>query len=135
MLIHPFDKAKCFSRLISEYQKYDGKLIVAFDFDNTIFDYHNEGGNYSRIINLLKECSDMGFIMILFTCDDSEDSIEWKKKYCSHYGIKIDYINESPILNTKKPYYNVLLDDRAGIYEVIDYLEQTLYVIKCNENT
>lgn len=37
-------------------------------------------------------------------------------EYCKHFGIAVDYINENPeIMNTRKPYYNILLDDRAGL--------------------
>lgn len=63
---HPFGKEACKKRLLEEYHKYR-KLIV--DFDNTIFDYHNTGGDYSCVIELLKECSLLGFEMILFTTD------------------------------------------------------------------
>ena len=38
---HPYmNEQKCFDRLKSDYEKH-GKIIVAFDFDNTIFDYIN----------------------------------------------------------------------------------------------
>ena len=40
---HPFGKEACKKRLLEEYYKY-GKLIVAFDYDNTIYDYHQNGG-------------------------------------------------------------------------------------------
>ena len=46
---HPFGKEACKKRLLEEYKKY-GELIVAFDYDNTIFDYHNNGGDYSCVI-------------------------------------------------------------------------------------
>jgi hypothetical protein len=68
---HPFGKEACKKRLLEEYHKYR-KLIVAFDFDNTIFDYHNTGGDYSCVIELLKECSLLGFEMILFTTDEDD---------------------------------------------------------------
>ncbi|HNV97499.1 MAG TPA: hypothetical protein PKL13_04340, partial [bacterium] len=57
------------------------KLIVAFDFDNTIFDYHKKEVDYSKIINLLKECQDLGFILKLFTSETSKDKLDWKIKY------------------------------------------------------
>ena len=41
---------------------------------------------------------------------------EYTIEYCKHFGIAVDYINENPeIMNTRKPYYNILLDDRAGL--------------------
>lgn len=112
-------------RLLNEYQEYQ-KLIVAFDFDNTIFDYHNKGIDCSEIIDLLKRCSDKGFTMILFTCTDKEDRLDWKKRYCEHFGIKVDFINESPVMNTRKPFYNILLDDRAGLEEAANLLNSVL---------
>ena len=31
--------------------------------------------------------------------------------------IPFDLINENPLMKTRKPYYNILLDDRAGLKE------------------
>lgn len=56
------------------------------------------------------------------------------KKYCFHFGIKVDYINESPIMNTRKPYYNILLDDRAGLQEAADTLNSVLNLIEINRD-
>lgn len=63
---HPFGKEACKKRLLEEYKKYG----VAFDYDNTIFDYHNNGGDYSCVIELLKRCARLGFELVLFTCDE-----------------------------------------------------------------
>ena len=49
-----FDDNKCIKRLQSELNTY-GKLYIAFDFDNTIFDFHNEGIDCSKVISLLKK--------------------------------------------------------------------------------
>lgn len=73
---HPFGKEACKKRLLEEYHKY-GKLIVAFD-------YHNTGGDYSCVIELLKECSLLGFEMILFTTDDYK--IMAKQTICMRLG-------------------------------------------------
>ena len=29
------------------------------------------------------------------------------RRYCEEFGYKPDYVNESPSMNTKKPYYNI----------------------------
>lgn len=50
---HPFCDYNCILRLVKEVEKY-GKLVIGFDFDNTIFDVHNNGGNYKHIIDTLK---------------------------------------------------------------------------------
>lgn len=78
---HPFGKEACKKRLLEEYKKY-GKLIVAFDYDNTIFDYHNNGGDYSCVVNLLRHCTMLGFEMILFSTEEDEDKIIEKQVEC-----------------------------------------------------
>ena len=85
---HPFNKENCKKRLLEEYHRY-GKLIVAFDFDNTIYDYHNDGGDYSEVIKLLRDCSKLGFELVLFTTE------EYKKNYkfdCTCEGSVIEAI-------------------------------------------
>lgn len=116
----------CSNRLVSEWNKYEGKLVVAFDFDNTIFDYHGNGLDCHQVIGLLSKCSDLGFIMVLFTTNDDTKKLAWMKEYCEHYGIRVDYINESPVMQTKKPYYNILLDDRAGLDSAYTILEDAV---------
>lgn len=114
---HPMTQDKLVSRLWDKYNQH-GNIIVGFDFDNTIFDYHNEGGDYSCVIDLLKECSELGFVMCLWTTEPNKEKIDWKVKYSQNLGIKVDYINESPstiFKDCKKPYFNILLDDNSGL--------------------
>ena len=134
LLSHPFNQQACTQRLIKEAVEHKGKLIVAFDFDNTIFDYHNNGGDYSQVIALLQECSKLGMIMILFTAQDDEARLEWMVAYCNHFKINVDYINRSPLLNTTKPYYNILLDDRAGLSEAFSELAYVVEYLKNSQN-
>lgn len=116
-------------RLIDDYKKHKN-IIVAFDFDNTIYDYHHKGYRFDSVIELLRKCSDIGFTMVLFTANEDESKLKLCKQYCSANGIRIDYINESPIMNTRKPYYNILLDDRAGLAESYYILSTVLHKLK-----
>ena len=134
---HPFRKEACKKRLLEEYKKY-GRLIVAFDFDNTIFDYHNNGGDYSEIIHLLNRCYKLGFYLVLFTCEENLIELQTKQRQTAEIlgldeNFKL-YINESPIFTkSRKPYYNILLDDRAGLeesYEILKYVVDE--IIKLN---
>lgn len=134
---HPFGKEACKKRLLEEYHKY-GKLIVAFDFDNTIFDYHNNGGDYSEVINLLNKCYKLGFHLILFTCETNLQELCIKQmKTAKLLGLDEDfelYTNESPVFpNSEKPYYNILLDDRAGLEESYEILKYVVDEIKLNQ--
>ena len=54
----------CTQRLINEYKKY-GKLIVAYDFDNTVYDFHSKGYKFNKIIDLIRECYDLNFYLIV----------------------------------------------------------------------
>ena len=130
---HPFNDWSCITRLKEEYDKYKS-LVIGFDFDNTVFDYYNKGGNYCRIINLLKECKDLGFTLCLWTLELREDWLDWKIKYCEHFGFKPDYINDSPILQgAKKPFFNLLLDDRAGLESALTILKNVVDYAKAEQ--
>lgn len=130
-MIHSLNTEGAIKRLKAEYETH-GKLVVGFDFDNTIFDVHNKGVNCSEIIELLQECKKLGFTLCLYTAELREDWLQWKVNYCNHFGINPEYVNESPLLpGTKKPFFNILLDDRAGLEsayltlkEVVEYAKR-----------
>lgn len=119
------------TRLCGDYIVHGG-LIVALDFDNTIYDYHEIGDTYPKLIALMqwiKEKTD--FKILLFTAREEQmltDAID----YCIAHGFKPDYINDSPVLNTRKPFYNILLDDRAGLQEAYEILLLTINIV-CDE--
>lgn len=131
------------SKILSPLVNYSHTPIVVFvdDFDNTIFDYHNTGGDYSCVIELLKECSLLGFEMILFTTDEDDYKIMAKQTICMRLGIanitsntlSAPNISSSIFSKSKKPYYNILLDDRAGLEESYEILKYVVDEIKLNQ--
>lgn len=112
------------SRLKEEYKKYK-TLYIAFDFDNTVFDYHQRGDTFPLVEELLKVCKNKGFKLILFSANEDKQ-LDFAIKYCTDRGYAPDFVNESPIMKTKKPYFNLLLDDRAGLGETIQLLSDLL---------
>ncbi len=121
-------------RLFNDYEKH-GNLIVAFDFDNTIFNYHGTADRtFFDVIHLLQECSALGFTMVLFTANEDDEKLNFCRTYCRNMEIRIDYVNESPVMNTRKPYYNILLDDRAGLEEAYGILKFVVEMIKERQN-
>lgn len=105
-------------RLITEYHKYNS-LFIAFDFDNTVFDFHKVGDTFTKVGDLLRNLKSIGCKLILFTGQENESLSEaWK--YCVDNGYEPDFINCNPLMDTRKPYYNLLLDDRAGLKEAYD---------------
>ena len=128
---HPFNQQACLERLKNEYDKY-GKLIVAFDFDNTIYDFHKNGGDYSEVIDLLKECIKLEFDLILFTVDEDPNKVSEKVRWLvsndlwSYKSLHF-FVNTGPLFSgSRKPYYNILLDDRAGLEESYNILKQVI---------
>lgn len=129
-----FNAANSTIRLFNDYEKH-GNLIVAFDFDNTIFNYHGAADRtFFDVIHLLKECSALGFTMVLFTANEDEERLNFCRTYCRNMEIRVDYVNESPVMNTRKPYYNILLDDRAGLEEAYGILKFVVEMIKERNN-
>lgn len=112
-------------RLHREYKKHP-KLIIAVDFDCTVFDYKMQGTEYPRAINVVKQCAALGFYVVLWTASAPE-RFEFMKEYMQKNQVHISSINENPIKlpfgNHKKIYYNILLDDRAGLGQALDALE------------
>jgi len=117
------------SRLVKEYEEH-GSLVVAYDFDNTVYDYHQAGHTYADVIALLKDMKTIGCYLIIFTANEDYDFI---KKYCSENEIPYDTINENPPFfdsPARKIYYNILLDDRAGLKQAYDSLKELLKRLK-----
>jgi predicted HAD superfamily phosphohydrolase YqeG len=112
-------------RLYADYKKH-GKLIIAFDFDNTVFDYHETGDTYPEVISILKDAQAAGHILVLFTANEGS-KLQLIRTYLVSLGITPDWVNESPVNNnTRKPYYNLLLDDRAGLESAYNQLNEFL---------
>ena len=121
-----------YDRLYDEYKKY-GKIIVATDFDDTIFDFHKKGYTYTKVIALLKECQELGFYICVFT-GTPKVKYDDIRTYCKDIGLNIASINENPFPmpfgNDGKMYYNILLDDRAGLSQSYETLRTLVDKIK-----
>lgn len=110
-----------FKRLYEEFKKY-GSLSIGLDFDNTIYDYHKKGYNYEEVINLVKRAQNLGMAIHIFTANPDKELVE---KHCKEKGIKIEGINTDGVkLNwiSRKPFYSLLLDDRAGLPSAVQDL-------------
>ena len=120
-------------RLIEEFIKYKG-LVVAYDFDNTVYDYHDKGETYYNMINLLRNLKRIGCYLIVFTANNN-------RSFISHYlksnQIPFDTVNEDPPHfkhhSSRKIYFNALLDDRAGLLQVYNELSNVVKFYDKNE--
>lgn len=124
-----------FERLSSEYAKHGG-IVVGYDFDGTVFDYHgNCGQEYiNRVHSVIKGLRDNG-IANKFVCWTAAEDLDMVEQYLIENDLPFDSINGDGIdlgFTRRKPFFSVLIDDRAGINEVLDVLE--LLIIKYNVN-
>jgi len=106
--------------------KVHGKLLVAVDFDSTIYDYHEEGVDYSHTVELVKRAISLGHEVYIFTANVDHDLV---RQYCVEVGLGELQINTNSLEHlfpSRKPFYNILLDDRAGLAMTIEHLTSIL---------
>lgn len=111
-----------YNRLKKEFLSH-GKLIIAYDFDSTVFNYHNNNASYEMVKNLIRNYKDYAyFIVFTSSLPERYDEI---KKYLEEENIPFNSINEdAPFISFtgRKVYYNILLDDRAGLHQTYNEL-------------
>lgn len=126
------EDANVIERLVAEWKKY-GRLVVAYDYDNTVYDYHRAGLTFEDVAELLRECKAHGAHLVVFTAC-GEVQYPDIRAYLAANGIPCDAINEDPpfvpITGGRKIYYNILLDDRAGLASAYRCLRSALDLIK-----
>ncbi len=116
------------NRLLEEFQKY-GCLVIAFDFDDTVYDFHKKGRLYEDVIELLKRLKDIGCHLICWT---GQEDLFFVSNYLNENKIPFDAINENPPFHTsasRKIYANAYLDDRAGLKQVYDELNELIKIV------
>ena len=120
------DTATCVARLKREYEKHQ-KLVLAVDFDDTCHPFHGTNSTHDRVFKLLHEAQRREFWIVIFTASDPS-RYDMMREYMLSRGIKVHAVNQNaiplPYGNHGKIYYNHFLDDRAGLRESCDILEQ-----------
>lgn len=133
-----YSTINCIKRLVDTYV-FRGYLIIAFDFDDTIFSSDPEY-KCEYPIKLLQRCKNElnNTQLILYTCRSSnkEDgkNLKYAIKMCKHLNIEPDFVNKHAYEEYKglngKVYYDLFLDDKAGLGQACDILEEALNIIK-----
>ena len=118
------DSRNVVERLLSVYHEH-GKILVAFDFDDTIYNTHNrQSSNYNMILELLQELKPYAKFMC-FSCSET-DRFPFIEQFCKNNNLRLDVgVNENLIdleWSTRKPYYNIILDDRCGLRQTYEDL-------------
>jgi hypothetical protein len=133
--MNPFcDTNKSSVRLYNVWAKHK-KLIVAVDFDDTLkpFTKIEDNEDYEEVWSVLRKCNELGFYVVLFTASVPQ-RYQMMLEWCAEKRIKIDSINSNPVPlkdgNNGKIYYNILLDDKAGLGQSLNILNQTFTRIR-----
>lgn len=122
-------------RLITEWRKH-GKLIVAVDFDDTLEPFKTADKNECEgLIDYLISIQDK-LRIIIWTASDPARHL-YIKSYCEGRGLNIVGVNVPAMEGLKygtpsKPYFNLLIDDRAGKEEAINNLKQAYNIVYVN---
>lgn len=132
-MVDPYFKtAACIDRLLDQYKK-SPKLIVAVDFDDTVYDFHKAGHTFETVLQLLRRCKALGFYIVVYT-SAAKDRHNFMRGYLGINGIEIDSINANtidlPYGKEGKIFYNILLDDRAGLGQAFNVLEEVVNIIE-----
>ena len=123
-----------FIRLYEEYKKH-GSLVIGYDFDGTVHDYHGTGASYDMVRQLLRDLKSIGCTTICWT---AYKDLDYVKNFCTENNIPCDGVNVNGIelpWESRKPFFSVLLDDRAGLQQVYQELTLLIKLIKKDGKT
>jgi hypothetical protein len=122
-----FDKNKQLDVLLEQYEKH-GKIIVAFDFDDTVSPFRGE--SCEKVVQLIRDLRPYAYL-ICFTARTPENQVE-AEEYLKANRIPYDYINRGWQGDeiSGKLFYNQLLDDKAGLYESYTILSEFLKKVR-----
>jgi len=119
----------CVDRLFNEWRQH-GKIIIAYDMDDTVFDFHNKGLQYTDVVSLLNDVKKVGAYFICFTGRTDLDIV---KQYLINKDIPFDKINENmdfADFTGRKVYANIYLDDRGGLSAACDILRRAMVLMQ-----
>lgn len=125
------DREQIVERLSKEWIKHK-KIIIAVDFDDTIFPWgfkeFKDIEFYEHLIKELIMFQQIGAYIVVFTASEKE-RYDFIRNYLAEKGLIVDGINENvipsiPYGKNGKIYYNILLCDRAGIFEALENLRR-----------
>lgn len=114
------------------------KTYWAFDLHETIILPNWKEGEiptefYEHALDVLRTISNRkDIVMIMYTCSHPPEIAKYLKLF-EENGVHFDYVNENPEVLTvkygcydKKPYFNVLFEDKAGFNPLEDWLKVKL---------
>ena len=132
----------CFYRLMDDYIKHK-TIVIAVDFDNTVFDLHGNGYEFPAMFKLLQEAQELGMKIVAFSASPQERHGFIREHFLAN-NIILDGINEDVFITWRdsekdysrsKIFYNILLCDRAGLPSAAQSLRRVIDTIQILNNT
>lgn len=124
------DHKNVVKRLVDEYRFHEG-LVVAYDFDNTVYDYRKKGDTYDMVVDLLRTLEKVPGISFVVWTGTANERHDFVRAYLQANDIPYHTINENPSFfksSSRKIFYSILLDDRAGLVSaynaLVDFLNE-----------
>lgn len=119
------------NRLVSEYNKHK-RLIIAYDFDFTIHNYEGTSYEFNAVFEVLRKFKPYGYF-VCYTASPKE-RYSYISDYIALNDLPLDSINEVNIYGVPKHdgakiYYNIFLDDRAGLGQAVETLNKVYDII------
>lgn len=129
-----FFKDEALLEKLKVHYKKHGKIIVAYDYDDTIAPTYMSK-SCDQVIQLLKDLKPYG----VFICYTSNENLDNVRDYIAKHNIPCDKINENVDFvkerydKTGKIYYNVFLDDKTGLGQTYRILRKFLKYLQETE--
>jgi hypothetical protein len=127
-------------KLLEDWQNYE-RIIVGIDFDSTLVPYRKyEGEHCDEVCQLIRDLKEVcGTFNILWTANKYPDKCA---AWCESKGIPIDAVNENAPEAIdyfmregyeeppRKLFFNILLDNVAGLSETFNHLRILVDLVK-----
>ena len=119
------EESSVYDRLWDEYKQH-GSLTIGVDFDGTLHDYHKVGDSHEMVRQLVRDLKQANCKIIIWT---AYKDLGYVAEFCNEHNIPFDGINTDGIplpWVSRKPFFNILIDDRSGLKEVYNDLTRLL---------
>lgn len=132
-----FDVEDTVESLVKRYYHY-GSLILAVDFDETIHNsYSDPKKDFTPVHELIREAAKLNFQIVIYTARN-EKHFGFIEEFCKEHDLPFTHpvnkeVCELPEPTCGKIYYNIFLDDKAGLGQAAEILYKVIERLQAND--